>query len=354
MSLIEFAEAVNEWNEVFEKLDSDRKRYFETKYGSEFHMLMVRYALATDSHRDFDVHFYQLSSEHQYHESLIIPVVNYLRKRKPLEAVRYIDKGYAFYDSLSVAIPPVLENLYNARGDEERAADMKTALEGLTSLSTQALPLAIPNRISHSKKRTDEFLLGQIIEAIKLLAEKVQSIEYVIHPEEDNYTDILASILNFRLGIWGWKTGPAHSGYSATKSTGKSPRKKPGRLDIAIHDVGGTMIGLIEALMLSGKKTSSIETHVLKCLNYNKNLETYFILAFYCDHTSKTRTTFVSTCDAYEKTFQGISFPAEHKLATSFEKINWFRDTKGMVIHRTKHLNGQTYFHILVNMGKAV
>lgn len=351
MSMVDFHIAYSELEKFLQGLSTEQRKAFEDEYGDEYRNLLVINAIANDDHRSFDANFYQLKREYKYSADLIKPVSNYLEQRLPIQRIGYIREAYEFHKMRPGKLPRFLEDLYLNMDDEKNAAEIKHSLMLLPQLPNQIIPRALPGRISNNRSRLDQFILSQLIDALKQFVEKIQSIEHTYNPVEDNYSEALVSILNPRVSFWGWHTGVGLSGRSSYKSEAEPERKESGRLDIGFVDMNNKVIGIVESLMLSGKETNEVEEHVLKCLDYEVNLDSYIVLGLYREE-GKPRTTFDSTWKAYKKTVLDLTFPAGQSIVEEVEDIShWFENVSQIKISTTIHKSGKTFYHVLANLG---
>ena len=69
------------------------------------------------------------------------------------------------------------------------------------TLKPKNISLVTPENIN-DQRNLNEFILYEIIQATRVLLDKIQSIQQI--RDEDRFNDLLLAILRLRFPIWGW------------------------------------------------------------------------------------------------------------------------------------------------------
>jgi hypothetical protein len=160
---------------------------------------------------------------------------------------------------------------------------------------------------------------------------------------EDNYTDILQSILKLRFPFYGWAIHDhPHFG---TSGSGIGP----GEPDLVI-EYFSQLITIAEAFILCGKNKNVVHEHIEKCFRYTNSSERYYIIIYYKGKIDK----FQKTWENYMDDFIAFKFPVDKKPLESkdvFVILNSeFDNMRNFQIAKTCHEDFEM-FHIMVNFG---
>lgn len=201
------------------------------------------------------------------------------------------------------------------------------------------MPLITPD-IVNDKRALSEFILNEIVQASKVLVDKIHGIKK--NPDEDRFNDLLLAILRLRFQVWAWSIHDQ-------ARTGSSPTgKSAGETDITIQ-AGNVTIALLEALILKGKNKANTQKHILKCFTYAKYLESYY-MTIYFKGASKD---FDKTWNDYKSNVLSCAFPAKFKidLSKNFEDLTMkFDDVRHLKIAKSIHDKEVKMFHIMINL----
>ncbi|MDB5223923.1 MAG: hypothetical protein JWN83_2590 [Chitinophagaceae bacterium] len=302
---------------------------------------LIYYASVKDV-SSFDLTISKLSKTYLYEEQIIPTVYNFYIERELHElAFDYINKSVDYLNDTGKIISPVIQDLSDNSGTTKLFQSLKNSLINLRSLQPKYLPLITPD-IVNDKRALSEFILNEIVQASKVLVDKIHGIKKI--PDEDRFNDLLLAILRLRFQVWAWSIHDQ-------ARTGSSPTgKSAGETDITIQS-GNITIALFEALILKGKNKGNTQKHILKCFKYAKSLERYYMIIYYKGAPKN----FDKTWTDYKSNVSSCSFPAKFKidLSKDFEDLSMkFDDVRHLKIAKSTHDKDVEMFHIMIDLSE--
>jgi hypothetical protein len=279
-----------------------------------------------------------LPKQYKFDEN-IIPIIYscYVERNLSDQAFKYVTDAIQYFSEESKT-PSIDLVDYKRKAQNEGMFDkLRDSLLNLRNLEPHDIPPIVP-AIHNGKIKLQEFILGEIINALRIMRLKIRAVESIA--DEDRYNDILMAILRLRLPVWGWDISDQNRG-------GVSPAGiNPGEIDHTIT-AAGISIALIEAFPLKGRDFTKVQKHILKCENYIRDLDRFYIVIYYLGE----RVHFNRTWDTYKADVNRVSYPPTWLLqASSLTEIaGQFTSVENMKIARTKHTNSEM-FHIMIDL----
>ncbi|UOE52553.1 hypothetical protein MTO98_15865 [Mucilaginibacter sp. SMC90] len=277
-----------------------------------------------------------------YQEELITPVYkNYVRRGMPDVAYAYLNNAISYIKDSGEEVAADIEELKDNAVDDKLIEKIRATLSDLRNLPAIKLPLVLPP-ILNSKRKLGEFILGEVIGGMRIMRKKIKAVESIV--KEDHYNDVFLATLRLRLPVYGWeiadqeRTGQSGSG------------KDAGEADIVIK-AAGHELALLEALNMKGKNVSNLEKHVLKCVEYSRDLSAYYIVVYYLGK----RSDFKDFLDTYKADISAINYTAPWELdkAKGFvDMTDDFENSENMYIGRTHHRTKKELYHVVIDLSK--
>jgi len=342
-SLINHAEintAWHEWQIFKEKLGKDEGKIIELHKESIL-LYSLPYFIIHKDEINFDHAITSISNSDEllYSPNLVKLIYDYYIERG-LEnyAFRYLNRAKDFFKMTRKIIPTIINELL-INPDNEGLIKLREAFKDIITLPYRQIPFVTPP-IINGKKELRFFILYELIKSLKKLKEKEKAISI-----EDNYTDLIQSILSMRFPFYGWNI-------SEQPHRGVSPGgKRAGEVDLAIT-AGGEDIALIEALILKNRSFKKIKDHILKSFSYSNLSDQYYIIVYYQGKKDK----FNYNWEGYKENIKKIVFPKERVLKKpkspfialneEFDNIQTFR------VAKTYHKGNFEMYHIMVDFSQ--
>jgi hypothetical protein len=330
-----------EW-ETFLKLLGDKKDQFLSLNQDVVNYSLMPYYITFNKYDEFD-HAIKCMSDDQLYEEIFIQPIFYLYRERNLSinAYNYINGANTYYISKNRKNLRFIEDIISAP-DKKILSEKKQNFENIIATYYKHIPNIIPD-IINDKTELDYFILNEIIQALHQMQEKINALNKL--KTEDDYTDVLQSILALRFPFYGWHI-------QDNSHMGKSEAGKcPGEPDLIIKS-GNHTIAIAEAFKLKGKDTNVTKNHILKCFNYSKTLKRYFIIIYYLGNPKN----FHSTWKSYKEIYRSISFPDGYNLVDTnnpFIQVNeQFDNSRDFNIASTKHADDFEFYHVMVNFAE--
>ena len=311
-----------------------------SRYGNAVNMNKVLCAVTIDDPILFDQHIVLLSNKDLYDTEFIQRIYEYYINRDLTELARdYISKAQMSLLKSKRIIPDNIQTLFNNFKDDHYFANLKNQLRIISTETYTNLPKIIYDSLN-PQNSINEFLLHEIILALKVMLKKIHAITTIKH--ENRYNDFLYAILRLRFPIWGWNiTDEPRSGNSSTGIDA-------GEVDLEISSPS-EVFAIIEALILRRKQTKYVKDHVLRGFKYNSTIQRYYIVIYYKGEESK----YEYTWECYKNDVLAADFQPQFTIDkdrnfTSLEKQ--FPDTNDFKIAKTYHKSDVEIFHIMVKL----
>lgn len=301
---------------------------------------VIHYSYLKDYTR-FDQSINKLDNNLLYEEIIGECIYQAYIDRQMYEAADdYISKAVRYYENQNKEIPSKIKKLFQKPKSLFLLQKYKTALVNIRSLPPKDLVSIIPS-VLNNKRELNTFILNELIEALKIVLDKIKSVEQITF--EDRYNDLLLAILRFRFPIWGWTI-------LDQPRIGVSQKKiKAGELDHLLQ-VAGQNITLFEAFLLKGKDTTKTTEHILKIEDYISYINQYYIIVYYKGEPQN----FPNTWKSYKDIVKTINYPESLNIdkKTGFIDLKAeFSNVRGFEISKTFHgdNNEIELYHVMVN-----
>ena len=339
MNLVLLNQANQEWENFVSNLtDEEKKGLSELGEQIDSNNLYIFAALA-DTVR-FDQTVNKLSKRYLFDEEIIPTVYKFYVDRDLHElAFDYLRKAEEYFSENGNNIPQVIQAILDNSESVQLLAKYKISLDGITGISPKNLPKITPEAIN-DKRQLNKFILGEIIQSLRIIIEKIEALRQVTH--ENRFNDFLQAILRFRFPIWGWSI---HDQPRLGTSTGGADA---GNADLVVQSRGGTNIALIEAFILRDKDYT--QTHILKCPRYIGTIDKFYIVVYFLGNSSD----FESKWSTYMSDVFSIMYPPTFMIDTTIgftEITSEFTDIVNFKIAKTIHNSNLEMFHVMINLG---
>lgn len=341
MNLTQLKQANQDWENFVANLSDEEKKGLIDLMEPIGSNNLYYYVAIKDTQR-FDQTINKLSNRYLYDEELIPTVYRFYSERDLHEvAFNYIKKAEKHLIESGITISKSIQNIITSSESSYLLKSLKSSLEIIGTLIPKNLPLITPE-IINDKRELNEFILSEIIQASKVMLEKIQGIKTI--PHEDRYNDLVLATLRLRFAIWGWSIHDQ-------PRIGSSPTgKNAGEADIIIQ-VRSITIALFEAFILKGRNKSATQKHVLKSFLYAKNLERYYMIVYFKGDS----TNFDKTWDSYMKDVSASKFTPSFLFneQREFEDLSAkFDDVSHFKIAKSSHGKNVEMFHIMIDLSK--
>jgi len=334
-------QANQDWENFISNLTDDERKEL-SKFSESIDSTNLYFFAASKDTVRFDQTVNKLSKRYLYVEEIIPTVYKFYVERDLHElAFDYIKKANEYLTESGAPISSLIQTIIDNSITSEVLESIKKSLINIRGINAKDLPLTTPN-IINDKRILSEFILHEVIQASKVLLDKIHGIKK--NPDEDRYNDLLLATLRLRFQIWAWSIhDQARKGSSPT---GKSA----GEADITI-EAGNITIALFEAMILTGKDKTLTEKHVLKSFSYAKNLDRYYMIVYFKGKT----TAFDSTWDSYKEDVSKSDFVPDFTFDTSkdFEDLSSkFDDVNHLKITKSNHGKNAEMYHIMIDLSE--
>jgi hypothetical protein len=331
--------AWQEWQNFEERLGNDGKKIIEL-HQEVILLYSLPYFIISKDNRNFDLAVTSISNELIYSSNMVKLIYDYYIERE-LEnlAFRFLNKANVFFKNSGKTAPAIINELL-VNPDNEALLKLRSAFREIITSNYRQIPFITPP-ILNGKKKLRIFILNELIKSMKQLQDRVKAVGI-----EDNYTDLVQSILAMRFPFYGWSI-------SEQPHRGRSQKgKRAGEVDLAIK-ASDEDIALIEALILEGNNFSKTKEHIQKSFSYSNRSDQYYIIVYYKGNQQK----FVSTWEKYKKNVKKIVFPDKKTLKnpiSPFVDLNdEFENIQTFMIAKTCHDANFEMFHVMVDFSES-
>lgn len=212
---------------------------------------------------------------------------------------------------------------------------IKGSITLLQALKHTYIPPSIPEVLNEFDDY-NTFVLNEIINTLKLMKDKIFSYKKVL--KEDNYNDIVGSLLQSRISFYGWSHH--REDRSGTSATGKSA----GEIDHTIKNRAETL-SIFEAFRTSTRDKKLLRSHLLKLTGYNTYLENYIVIVFYEGKDLD------GYWNWYQKEVENLKFPNELALLskTNIQSLDsLFTNISSFRIGKSNHAKNRSINHLVI------
>jgi hypothetical protein len=342
LQMVKPSSAKEEWDEF--KKTSKPGEQLAPYAALEQSMDLLHYIWSGDD-TSFDHAINRLPASHLYQHFMIVPIY------RRYEARRMYDTGYSF---LCAAIQYLEDNevgagrdliqLKNGAVTEQVKGKIRENMVCLRSLPAKDIPEVLP-AILNGKRELYEFLLGEILNGLTVMRQKIVAVESII--KENHYNDVFLATLRLKFPLFGWEIVDQ-------QRTGQSVKKRDaGEADIIVK-AGGNDIAMLEALNMEGRNRTNLEKHIRQCTEYNRNLKYYYMLVYYNGDRSK----YGEFISKYKEDIYDLAYPAgwEYDKAKGITDLSGEFDNKeNIFLGKTMHGNGDyAFYHVIIDLSKGV
>lgn len=288
-------------------------------------------------HTDFDALFGSLDKTYQLRKDFFeIRVNNYVKRGYYELARNYVNEAKVYHSSKDDLLPDFIKHAIEELENEEDYKRLRKEYQDLISRSPEKLVLILPENMV-GKRNVWNYILKEICGSANDILDIVNSIEKINN--EDKYTDLLILSLQSRFRNWHWKIGNTRGGFSA------SNKRNSGELDFVINSADNERVATCEALVLHGKNTSTVTTHVIKTFNYDHRRTLFFILAYYNGknfdkHWEDYKTKIIPT----------IKYPVGFPLSATVDEIKEPFTNNSIRVLLAKHGDDTKVYHVFINI----
>jgi hypothetical protein len=286
---------------------------------------------------DFDILFNALDKPYQLRKDFFeIRVNNYINRGNYELARTYVNEAKVYHQSKDDLLPEFIKIATEKLENEEDYKRLRKEYQDLISRSPEKLVLILPENIV-GKRNVYDYILKEICNSANDILDIVNSVEKI--DNEDKYTDLLILSLQSKFRQWYWKIGNARGGFSA------SNKRNLGELDFVINSADNERIATCEALLINGKNTSTVTTHVIKTFNYDHRRTLFFILVYYSgnnlnDHWKDYETNIIPN----------IQYPVGFPLSATVEEIKEPFTNNSIRVLLAKHGDDTKVYHVFINI----
>lgn len=338
MNVTLLAQAQQDWESFINSLSEDeRKGLIELSEPINSNGIHS-FAAFGDTVR-FDQAFNQLSDRYKFDSEIILTAYNFYVQRELHEiAYDYIQAAQEFFIKNGNPIPADIQNVLSNSESVKLLNKYKISLDRIRGLLPKNIPSITPDTIN-DKRQLNMFILNEIIQAVRVVREKIEALRQVTH--ENRFNDFIEGILRLRFPIWGWTI--SDQGRMGTATGGADA----GSSDFLIQS-GGNNFALIEAFIL--RDTKYTQTHILKCPRYIGTIKRYYIVVYCFDIPINLEIHW----NNYKTDVLSAAYPADFlvDVTTGFvDLIHEFDDVNLFKIAKTIHHSDIEMFHVMINLG---
>lgn len=334
------SKARENWETFKSKLTEDTKQDLAAFIDLSNSMDLLYFSWEHDDIK-FDQIINTLPPVYLYQSELIKPIYeNYVRRGIPDVGYAFLNKSINYLKETGEEIAEEISDLRENAVDDLLIEKVRSTLSDLRNLAAKHIPYVLP-KILNDKKKLEEFILGEIVAGMRVMRKKIRAVESII--KEDHFNDVFLATLRLRLPVFGWeiadqeRTGVSESG------------KDAGESDIVIK-AAGQELALLEALKLEGGNFSKLEEHVLKCIEYSRDLAAYYIVVYYHGQRDK----FDRFLDTYKSDIARVNYTDKWSINNTppFIELNdSYENTENIYLAKTLHGPKELkLFHIVIDM----
>ncbi|MFB9080590.1 hypothetical protein ACFFLS_20870 [Flavobacterium procerum] len=339
MNIQSLNNANKEWEDFLKSLSDEEKSALQ-KIDEQISSTNIYHFVANKDASRFDQTLNTLSNPYKFNQELIPVIYNYYLERELHEmAFGYSVAAKNYLIENGEVIKPEVEKIMNEATHDKTLTSIKLSLNNLKSLIPQDLAKVTPDNVNN-KRNLSEFVLHEIIEAGKIMLEKIDAIRNI--PHEDKYNDLLIATLRLRFQIWGWSCHD--QGRSGKSASGKGS----GETDVMFQS-NGSNIALCEAFVLTGRDKALTEKHINKCFTYNTYLESYYMIVYYKGPSPN----FDSTWTSYQNDIINCPYDARWQIdqTRGLEDISAkFSNVTAFYLAKSSHGKQKSVYHLMIDL----
>lgn len=343
MNIKSLNKANKNWEDFLKSLSDEEKSTLQ-KINEQVSSTNIYHFVANKDASRFDQALNTLSNPYRFNQELIPVIYNYYLERELHEmAFSYSVAAKNYFAENGEDIKPEVEKILGEATHDKTLLSIKQSLINLKSLTPQDIAKVTPDNVNN-KRNLSEFVLHELIEAGKIMLEKIEGIRHI--PHENRYNDLLIATLRLRFQIWGWSCHD--QGRSGRSASGKDA----GETDVMFQS-NGSNITVCEAFILTGRDKGLTEKHINKCFTYNIYLDDYYIIVYY----KGPQTNFDSTWESYKDDIVNCSYDTRWQIDKTkgledFSKK--FFNVKAFRIAKSIHNTQKSVYHLMIDLSDYV
>jgi hypothetical protein len=328
--------AWHEWEKFKEIIGDDANKIAEQN-NELIALYTLPYYILTKNEGRFDSEITSIPDDLLYESSKLTKLIYdfYVERNLDSFAFRFLNKADKYFKKRGITVPAIINELL-VNPDNPVLTALAESFKSIVTSNYRNIPLITPQSIN-GKRELSLFILNELIKATKQLQDRIKAIGI-----EDNYTDLIQSILTMRFPFYGWYTSEqAHRGKSESGN-------RSGETDLIVK-ANDEDIALIEALILTGGNFSETNDHILKTLDYSKRLDRYYIIVYY----KGKQDNFLSCWETYKQNVMKIYFPNGNNIKYPESPFivldSEFDNARTFKIAKTCHEKDFEMFHIMAD-----
>lgn len=343
MNIASLNKAHKEWEDFLKGLSEEEKSKLQKINEQVLSTNIYHFAVNKDAAR-FDQTLNILSNPYKFNQELIPIIYNYYLERELHEMTfSYSVAAKDYLIENGEDIKPEVEKIIGEATHDKTLLSIKQSLINLKSLTPHDIAKVTPDNVNN-KRNLSEFVLHELIEAGKIMLEKIEGIRHI--PHENRYNDLLIATLRLRFQIWGWSCHD--QGRSGRSASGKDA----GETDVMFQS-NGSNITVCEAFILTGRDKGLTEKHINKCFTYNIYLDDYYIIVYY----KGPQVNFDSTWESYKDDIINCPYDTRWQIdktrgledfSKKFFNVTAFRIAKSF--HNTQ----KSVYHLMIDLSDYV
>lgn len=339
MNIQSLNKANKEWEDFLKSLSVEEKSALQ-KIDEQISSTNIYHFVANKDASRFDHTLNTISNPYKFNQELIPIIYNYYLERELHEmAFGYSVAAKNYLVDNGEEIKPEVEKIIGEATHDKTLLSIKQSLINLKSLIPEDLAKVTPDNVNN-KRILSEFVLHELIEAGKIMLEKIKGIQHI--PHENRYNDLIIAALRLRFQIWGWSCHD--QGRSGKSASGKDA----GEMDV-MFQASGTNIALCEAFILKGRKKGITQEHIKKCFTYNTTLDSYYIIVYY----KGPQGNFDSTWESYKDDIINCPYDTRWQVdkAKGFEDSSKkFSNVTAFRIAKSYHGTQKSVYHLMIDL----
>lgn len=290
---------------------------------------------------DFERLFSSLDKTYQLRQDFFEARINNYIERKQYELAKlFLKEAKTYHQSNDDSLPEFIKHTREKLENEEDYRRLRKEYLDLITRSPEKLIYILPGNIV-GNRNLPEYILKEICNSVNDILDTVNSVEAI--DKEDKYTDLLILSLKSRFRYWSWEIGNARGGFSAGN------KRNNGELDFVINSADKERIATCEALVLHGKNSNVVTSHVIKSFNYDHRRTLFFILAYY------NGSDFSNHWEDYRKNIiPNIVYPVGFPVVENIEEVRDTFTNSCVKVLLVNHGSNAKVYHVFLNVNYKI
>lgn len=335
------SKALMEWESYETSIPKEEKSYVLENVQENLwqNKLQVFHQLRRD--KEFDQLFLSLDQTFQLRKDFFeIRMSNFLRRQQYEQAKTFADMAKRYHQSTDVPTPEFIRRAIEQLEDEDDYRRLRKDYQDMITRTPENLVQILPENLV-GKRNLAAFVLKEICSSANALLDNINSIDKI--DLEDKYSDLLISGLANKFTNWYWSVGNSRGGFSA------SNKNNPGELDFIIRSADNDRIATCEALLLHGKDTSDVTSHLIKTFNYDHRRKLFFIIVYYNGNNAVKHWK-----DYQNNIIPNIQYPEDFPLHEAAEEIDENFTNNSVKALLAKHGEHTLVYHVFINLNYKI